>query len=155
MDIGFGYWLAGFIDGEGSFNCAIYPSKSGASLVVTPSFTLGLRADEKPILEEIHQVLGFGRLYYTKQYPGTQSPKWQWQCSSKSDCQALVSTLDEYPLRAKKSRDFDVWREIVMEHAGWRLPGGKANLNEESLVRIQALSSRLRADRRYDPQYEL
>jgi hypothetical protein len=38
---------------------------------------------------------------------------WQ-QVSSKGDCLTLVGILDRFPLRAKKRRDYAIWREAVM-----------------------------------------
>jgi hypothetical protein len=60
MDAAFGNWLAGFIDGEGSFT--IQSARADMPQFYT-RFQIRLRADDRPILEEIRAQLGVGALY--------------------------------------------------------------------------------------------
>lgn len=112
IDDAFGHWLAGFIDGEGCFR--IHSQKRGRYL--TPAFHLKLRADDRPILEEIARRVGAGRLYDMPAH-GTSRPGTVWRCQSQADCRALAAVLDRYPLRAKKAREYAVWREALDHHA--------------------------------------
>lgn len=105
------HWLAGLIDGEGSFNIR---ARKGTSPCCT--LTVQLRADDRPILEEIRQKTGLGRLEDVSQ-SGTSAPGVRWAVTRKGDAQALVALLDKYPLRTKKRRDYATWREAVLLHS--------------------------------------
>lgn len=107
IDDGFGHWLAGFIDGEGCFR--IGETRQGFSC----RFYIGIRADDRPIIEEIHKLTGLGHVN-NRRAVGDWNPQITWDISSKTDCYRLVCLLDRYPLRAKKKRDYAIWREAVL-----------------------------------------
>lgn len=77
-------------------------------------FVIKLRADDTPILEEIHERLGFGRVIPLPSRYG-QRPQTEFTVWDKAGCVKLVEFFDRYPLRAKKARDFAIWREAVAE----------------------------------------
>lgn len=110
MDKDFGNWLAGFIDGEGCFG--IYKRKDSSGWIFR--FFVKLRDDDAAILHECQRRIG-GTVRYEK----PKNPKWGgqviWAVSSRKDCLALIDMLDECPLRAKKQRDYQVWREAVLQ----------------------------------------
>jgi|SRR5271166_1393193 len=108
MNDSFGYWLAGLIDGEGSF--MIGKDKRG---VWSNKFTLNLRADDRAILETIHQHLHIGSLYAMAPQ-GTARPQVRWQVFRHADCMELLNFLARHPLRTKKAHDLRVWREAVL-----------------------------------------
>lgn len=115
IDDGFGHWLAGFIDGEGCFR--VHKSKGGDYYAC--HFTLKLRDDDGPILHAIVERTGVG---YIKPdlVRGKSQPCLVWVVGSKADCLKLIPILDRYPLRAKKSRDYAIWREAVMHWVAMR-----------------------------------
>lgn len=109
VDAAFGHWLAGLIDGEGSFNLAREGSR------FRPAFTLGLRGDDVAVIEEIEGTVGFGRIHHTT---GTDHcPMVRWSVCSQADCLALVEMLDRCPLRSRKAVDYAIWRRAVQR---WR-----------------------------------
>jgi hypothetical protein len=101
-------WLAGFIDGEGSFN--IQRQTNCQSWRVT--FAIDLRADDTPILTEIHSRLAIGRIYQ-RNGSGNAKQQIRWRVSSRHDCLTLRAILLEHPLRAKKASDFTIWSEAL------------------------------------------
>ncbi|MDR5729466.1 MAG: LAGLIDADG family homing endonuclease [Terriglobia bacterium] len=110
---GFGHWVAGFIDGEG---CFYITEGQGSHRCV---FRLKLRADDGPILHEIVRRTGLG---YVKEFtPRSARPQCEWYVVSKSDAAAPVRFLERFPLRAKKSRDFAIWRAAVDTHSRIRI----------------------------------
>ena len=122
IDPAFGNWLAGFIDGEGSFG--INPS-NGSTL--QPRFSLRVRDDDLAIVEEIVARTGIGTIRLAAptardlaRMPGTHGTV-AWRGVSKRDYRALVELLDAFPLRAKKRRDYEVWRTAVRVQASCRM----------------------------------
>jgi hypothetical protein len=108
IDREFGHWLAGFIDGEGCFR--VHKEKRGAYYAC--HFTLKVRDDDTPILEEVVLRTGIGHLK-ADIVRGTSKPAMVWVVQSKAETLKLVAFLDQFPLRAKKSRDYAIWREAV------------------------------------------
>ena len=114
VDTGFGYWLAGFIDGEG---CFVIREQKGE---YRPAFQLRLRDDDLPVLHYIRHRLGVGDIYGERGRPDragyVSRPKALFWIQSKATCMRLVEVLDRAPLRSKKARDYAIWREAVLEH---------------------------------------
>lgn len=117
IDGNFRNWFAGFTAGDGCFSitkknrdnpCANYRCR----------FQITLRNDDRPILEEIHETLGIGSIYGK---PACLSNDFNHQPTSEfyvtaiNDCARLVELFEKYPLRAKKQRDFEVWKQAVTE----------------------------------------
>jgi hypothetical protein len=139
MDDAFGHWLAGFIDGEGCF--MVYGPEGGHRRCC--KFTLKLRGDDVAVLVEIVEKTGIGRVRHQPNKQRTL-PQYGWLVDTKADCVALVVLLDRYPLRAKKARDYAIWREGVAE---WNRMHG--NLRQD-WSRMDRLHRALRAVRHYD-----
>lgn len=98
-------WLAGFIDGEGSFQI-----KKNGEL----RFSLALRHDDVAILEEIARRTGLGKVAYRQScLTRTSKPQSRWEIWRRADAVALCDILRKHPLRAKKARDFEIWAEGV------------------------------------------
>jgi hypothetical protein len=149
VDDAFGHWLAGFIDGEGSF--CIVPNRGGYSA----KFQLKLRDDDGAILLEIALRTGMGRLVAEQRRTASRpndNPATVWKVQSKGDCLALIRLLDRYPLRAKKARDYAIWREAVLEWNGMapgrRRPAG-GGLCHSDWAPMAALGAQLREARVY------
>jgi hypothetical protein len=108
VDTEFGHWLAGFIDGEGCFR--VHREKGGGYYAC--HFTLKLRDDDRAILEDIVARTGIGHLK-PDLVRGSSKPAVVWVVQSKAECVRLVALLDRFPLRAKKRRDYEIWRQAV------------------------------------------
>jgi hypothetical protein len=106
-----GNWLAGFIDGEGCF--VVARTNHTTYVRYGCAMRLAVRADDRPILLEIQRRTGLGRIYETPAN-GNANPSSAWSVQSKGDVLALVAILDRFPLRAKKARDYAIWREAVL-----------------------------------------
>jgi predicted transcriptional regulator with HTH domain len=103
-------WLAGFIDGEGYFGLVLDNKCWRAE------FTIKLRRDDIEILEEIKIKLGFGRLYEVASYSTDGSnPQAKYTITNARNAARLADILDSHPLRAKKRKDFELWRIGVRE----------------------------------------
>ena len=153
----FANWLAGFIDGEGSF-LIVRDRRSWRSDTFRTTLRLGLRADDESVLREIAESTGLGYVKRKKITPvGKTRPQVVWEVVTKLDCMALVRLLDAHPLRAKKARDYAVWREAVIVwhgvgfHRGGnlRMGGVAGSAHEDSWRRMAELRRQLAAVREW------
>jgi hypothetical protein len=140
MDNSFGHWLAGFVDGEGSFLI----TKFGSSGRVHCSFRIALHYKDAPILREIAERTGLGRITMQK-CPSQKSAGVQWTVGRKAECLALVELFEKYPLRAKKRRDFEIWARAVRLHN--EMSQGNQHTTPNDYSEMGALRRELRAGR--------
>jgi hypothetical protein len=101
-------WLAGFIDGEGYFGII----KNRTSWRI--EFVIKIRMDDKDIIHEIHNRLGIGKVYKVLKVK-KGSPQIKFVITSTKEARVLVNILTEHPLRAKKKKDFEIWKKAVYE----------------------------------------
>jgi hypothetical protein len=114
----FGNWIAGFIDGEGCF--CIRSQKVSMSYTHSPQFRIKLRIDDRDVLLEIVRRTKIGYVKDTKRGKSTGNPFAEWLVVSKEDVTNLCCFLMRYPLRAKKKRDFIIWKKAVTVWHGVR-----------------------------------
>lgn len=126
-------WFAGFADGEASFN--IWHSEGAHA----PTLRIDLRADDLPVLEQIAASFG-GSLRVRAPQGDARHPVACWHAASKRDLAHLVSYFDRFPLRAKKARDYAIWRRAVVIYCDY---GRRAS-------ELPALRAALRDGRAYD-----
>lgn len=114
------YWggfLAGFTAGEGSFCIAKY-NHDNSRINYSCRFEISLRDDDRAILEEIQRRLGIGTIYdrpaRIRNGHNTQ-PQTAFYVCAIDECAELVELFEKYPLRAKKKRDFEIWKQAVAE----------------------------------------
>lgn len=112
----FGYWFAGFTDGEGCFAIGKDKRKSSCAKY-NCQFSITLRDDDKAILELIRDTLGFGRICDIPNYSCNPNVHVQARLDvcAISQCAKLVKIFLKYPLLAKKRNDFEIWRQAVTE----------------------------------------
>ncbi len=113
----FGNWLSGFVDGEGCFLLKHFRLKRASKTYDMPgaTFEILLRADELPILQEIKEFLKVGRIHAKPCRGGNQSPAASFVVSSTPELvKGIITHFDRYPLRAKKARDYFIWRQAVL-----------------------------------------
>jgi hypothetical protein len=121
IDPAFGHWLAGFTDGEGAFVLTYTSSHKGNPHKLSwPSarFEITLRADDGAILYEIRDRLGFGIINNhsaTRTLRPNQNPGLRYHVWRQADTLVLVDLFEQYPLRAKKRLQFEVWAAGVRE----------------------------------------
>jgi site-specific DNA-methyltransferase (adenine-specific) len=116
IDADFAHWLAGFVDGEGCFS--VHKKTVNGCETYDCQFSLALRADDAPIVEEIQQRLG-GIGTIARREPQASNPQVRYCISSQSDCLFLREIFTVFPLRAKKRRDFIAWSHALdcwLEH---------------------------------------
>lgn len=126
MTDGFGYWLAGLIDGEGSFN--LYRKPAGNYLA---SMVVMLRDDDKEALLFCHRRTRIGSVYTS---PSKRAIR--WSVRKATDTRALVMVLDRFPLQTKKGFDYLLWREAII---GWPVKGKSKSFDWSHIAELKRL----------------
>ena len=115
------HWVTGFADGESSFTY----SRSGRQLGLY--FAVKLTAIERPLLEELQEFFGAGRIYDvaarapTERSGATKSAAY-FRVTARDELMRVVQHFDEYPLRSSKKAVYDVWRLMVLAKQQFRNP---------------------------------
>ena len=113
LDEGFGNWLAGFTAGEGMFEFLIRKTY-GSKYKFRPRYAICLRNDDSPILFEIAKALGCGYVRPNERKGGKSKPQAVYLCDDiESLYEVIVPLFERYALRAKKARDFAIWKEAI------------------------------------------
>lgn len=110
-------YISGLVTAEGSLGIV---GNAPGSLV--PKLQLRMRADDRPLLRELVNRMDAGKLY--KQRPSRSYPPGvvSWIVCGRDDLCSLVETFDDHPLRGRKRREYDCWREAVLEYAKGQPP---------------------------------
>lgn len=154
----FGAWLSGFVDGEGCF----YLHYCTANKQHQAGFAIQLRADDQQVLQLIRSYLQSGRFFHRLSQSEHQKPRIGYIIS---DIEALhnvvVPHFIKYPLFAKKTRDFSIWRQGVelayrvhkrpMKRPPTNRGGSFPKWGEDDHEQFCALIADLKQQRRYRP----
>ena len=123
IDPGFAHYMAGFIDGEGCFH--VHKKHVNGVDTYDCQFSMTLRADDRPIVEQMQRALGGIGSIAKRPKKGNAQEQVRFCVSSKADCMLLRAVLSAFPLRAKKARDFEIWCQALdawVDHvpgSGW------------------------------------
>lgn len=132
-------WFSGFADGEATFLLNLNLRPRWGRPTIAPRFTLNLRADDVGVLRQLQAAFG-GNVNLDPRPGGNSQPRYFWHVSSKAGMLALVHYFDRFPLRAKKSRDYAIWREAVLLYSAH---GGGAAFAELSALREALIAGRV------------
>ena len=117
MDDAYGYWLAGLIDGEGSFH--LKTAKGTWAKRSYCCFSIELRDDDAAILREIQERTGIGTLSRRQARVGRRGhSQISWKVQDQAGCTALKAILEKYPLRTKKRNSLVIWGMALDEQLG-------------------------------------
>jgi hypothetical protein len=116
----FGFWMAGFTDGEGSLILRKDRRKDTyqrATCQRALGFKIELRDDDTSALILIKGRLGCGNVTYHQQ----RKPKVKAKplvtfkvCGIKDLTEIIVPLFEAFPLHTKKLREFEIWKKIVL-----------------------------------------
>ena len=152
----FGNWLSGFVDGEGHFGLLDDKRNYPAA-----RFSINLRADDLPILQQIQSYWQVGRILYSE-YPSNcrSKPKVNYQVNKARDlAEILIPHFEHYPLRAKKSRDFQIWKTGILiikksvcrrRQYGPGRKGYRPKLSDQERSEFSSLVKSIKEIRRFD-----
>lgn len=110
-----GDYIAGFVDGEGCFALKfrrdVKKNRIGQPAYFSwdVEFAVVLRSDDLEILKQIQKTLGCGKIYICGRSQARYCVDSVFDLFGK-----IVPFFEKYPLRAKKKKDFELWREAVI-----------------------------------------
>jgi hypothetical protein len=143
LDPEWGWWVTGLTDGEGCFYAGLTFRSKGTSsgknvacVELTAEFSLGLRADDSAVIDILHEYFrGVGFIHRcdirncpsTRKYGLRPNPLVYYKVRTPKDLlDVVVPHFERFPLRTKKSRDFETWCRVLdfaslelLGHKGW------------------------------------
>ena len=134
------HYIAGFIDGEGSFSISIGKHKTTKNgFDIRPEFEIELRKDDQEILERILVTIGCGKIYDCSYERYGWYPHAKYKITSSKDLRDyLFPFIDACPLQAKKAEMYKRFKTIVM------MVLNKDHLTSEGLQKIQTIRDEIR-----------
>lgn len=144
------YYVAGFIDGEGSFSISVGKHKTlKRGLEVRPEFEIELRADDREILERILVTIGCGRIYDLSYERYGWYPHVKYKITNNKDLvKFLFPFLDNSPLQAKKKETYKRFKKIVL------MVSRKEHLTDKGFAKIIKLREEIRLRGKKAQSYE-
>ncbi len=139
-----GYYIAGFVDGEGSFHVAIQKSNNvKLGFQIIPEFHVSQNRSRKATLELIKKTLDCG---YIK-------PNHRKRLNDRSDVlvvrnhndltKKVIPFFEKFPILSTKQKDFEIFSKIV------KLIKKKEHLNKNGLIKILKLAFSMNESGRY------
>lgn len=155
----FANWLVGFTDGEGCFFMRItkYDRRGSIRPECSARFSIELRADDGAILQQIKEFFGCGLVRTRPKRRGVREINPQSSFSVSRTCDlfnCIVPFFETNKLRAKKSRDFEIWKEgiEILHMVSLRLRKGRTGRKwaAEDFDKFESLCNELESIRKYD-----
>lgn len=158
VQCGFGYWLAGFVDGEGCLGVRITHRANGKynTIEVDVSLGIALRADDKSTLEYIQKMLGCGYLIaFSKGKIG--NPQYTWKVSKVSDIiNRVIPIFENCQLHTKKKNEFPLFKRaayikhdtILRKYSGKKSRNG-TRLTDDEVKELENIVNQIKEIRRY------
>ncbi len=113
-----GYYIAGFVDGEGSFHVAIQKNPSTRlGWQVIPELHISQHERNIQVLELIRETLQCGYLKPNNRH-NLSDRTWVFVVRSRQDLlKKVIPFFERYPLRTSKRQDFEKFATIVRKLA--------------------------------------
>jgi len=108
-------WLVGFTDGEGAFTVSILKNPtSRTGWQVFPEFIVTQGAKSKDVLSLFREYFDCGKIYINKRFDNHNEDLYRYCVRSLPDLKdKIIPFFKENPLRTNKSKDFDLFCEIM------------------------------------------
>ena len=132
-----GYYITGFVEGEGNFNLYIRNRKKQKGIQVHPRFCV-VQTDIEP-MRMIKDCLGCGGISIKKQHTGRERTCYALQVGGKRDCYLkIIPFFDKYGFTTKrKQEEYRIWKEGVCFIQ-------KSHLTKEDIEKVDRIIKRKR-----------
>ena len=133
-------YIAGFVDGEGSFCVGISRHKTlRRGIEIHPLFEIEVRADDRRILERILLTIGCGKIYDCSYERYGWQPHSKYKVGSTKELEEFVIPFfDQHRLQAKKAQSYRIFRKVVI------MMRKKEHLTNKGFAKIVNLRNQMR-----------
>jgi hypothetical protein len=101
-------------------------------------------------LQLIQQTLGFGKIYSSQSKTEGILPCFRIEVDTKENCKQLCDVFSTFPLRAKKARDFVIWKAAVSKWSDAAPSGGRSPDKNKSIWNdLEEMRFQLQETRRF------
>jgi hypothetical protein len=109
-----GNYIAGFVDGEGSFHVAVQRNKTAKNLwQIIPEFHVSQRGESKSVLELIMNTLACGYIK-PNHHKNPKDTTWVYVVRSRDHLlNRVIPFFNEFSLRTTKQYDYEKFSNIV------------------------------------------
>jgi len=131
-------YVVGLVDGEGSF--AVHLNRSQRRRAkVEPRFCLKLKALDRPILDELRDFFGCGKIYVQRDSRPNHSLCYRFEVSNRLELwERVIPFFKQYPPRfPSKQRDFTLFQRVL------ELLATGEHLTSDGLEKIEELASQM------------
>ena len=136
-------YIAGLIDGEGSFTVYVKNPKRVKSVkrrtIVEPRFYVKLQEEDEKILWDLKKFFKCGNVYFQKDKRKNHRNCYRYEVANRNDLiTIIIPFFKRYPLRIpSKKKDFKIFCEIMKKIER------KEHLTEEGLNKIYQLKQQM------------
>lgn len=125
-------WIVGFVDGEGSFLISINKNeKMTLGWQVLPEFRVVQHQNDEQILYKIKDYFGFGNVVVN------HGDRKEFRVRGSENIKKIISFFKENNLRTSKSKDFEIFCDVV------GLMEDGQHLDKQGLLEIASLASNI------------
>ena len=133
------WWIVGFVDGEGCFSVACNKnSTTKLGYQVFPEFVITQGYKSLHTLQQINSFFGCGHIYINRRHDNHKENIYRYCVRSLADITTIIIPFfKKYKLHTDKSKDFDIFCDIV------ELMKLKIHLTPKGLQKILQLKSQM------------
>ena len=134
-----GFWISGFVDGEGCFTVSfVKNSTTKFGKQIFPEFVITQSGKSLETLEEIQKFFGCGSIVLNKRHDNHREDLYKFCVRSVSELsEKIIPFFGEFTLRTSKKNDFMIFRKIV------RMMHKKKHLSLNGFQSIKTLAGKM------------
>ena len=134
-----GFWISGFVDGEGCFTVSfVKNSTTKFGRQIFPEFVITQSGKSLETLEEIQKFFGCGSIVLNKRYDNHREDLYKFCVRSVVELyEKIIPFFKEFTLRTSKKKDFIIFRKIV------RMMHKKKHLSQKGFLNIRTLAGEM------------
>ena len=137
-------WVVGFIDGEGCFSVSLHKNPTTKlGWQIMPEFVATQGEKSLASLKKLQSFFGCGRIFVNRRYDNHRENLYRFCVRSFRELdERIIPFFRENKLQTAKSRDFDIFAQII------GLMKEKEHLTEKGIKKIIALATKMNTGKR-------